>query len=619
MIHDKKKLDRDLVKQAVSIESVIGSYIDLKPEGGGELVACCPFHDERTPSFKVTPSKGLFYCFGCHRSGDVFTFIEKIEGVTFTEAIRRVAEIGGLNPESVSVDDSKPRQAVSQERPRIVATYEYRDEKGDLVYEKVRIEPGPNGKSKDFRQRRKHPIDGDWVWSLKAGKYLKSSKGDWFKAKDDADSDAVIDELEESPRPLYRLPEVIDAETVYVVEGEKDVETLRGLGLVGTTKGGSSEKWLPEHTEYLRGKRVYIFPDQDGTGRKKGDEIAQALKGVAVECFVLNPQKGKDITEFVELGGSVQELTEVIERTLRQAHIDQLEKRGLFSAMEILDLFEGGYEALLNPASRAPGLMSGFSGFDEMTAGLRGGELIILAARPAMGKTALALNIGFNVSAKKKTVAIFSLEMSRESLLTRMMCSQARIDQQRHKKGYLNSEERSKMAKAFYDLSEMPIFIDDAAGTTLPMIQGKLADLKKRTGKLDLVIVDYLQLMSVKGKENRVQEVSALSRGLKVLAREFNVPFLVLSQLSRATESRAGDHRPQLSDLRESGSIEQDADIVTFLYREEYYKPDREDLKGIAEWIIGKQRNGPTGKIKLTFLNSITKFEDAAEPWREAA
>jgi replicative DNA helicase len=229
--------------------------------------------------------------------------------------------------------------------------------------------------------------------------------------------------------------------------------------------------------------------------------------------------------------------------------------------------------------------------------------------------TAFALNIAQHVSLRmKQTAAVFSLEMSKESLLTRMLCAAARVDSQRFRSGYLTQEERRKLHTALAELTESPLYIDDTAGLHLMDMHAKLRRLKSERGKIGLVVVDYLQLMSGRGRyENRNQEVSALSRGLKLLAKELNVPMLVLSQLSRAVETRQGDHRPQLSDLRESGSIEQDADLVGFVFREEVYNRDREDLKGLAELIVAKQRNGPVGTVNLVFLHAQTKFENRAE------
>ena len=237
-----------------------------------------------------------------------------------------------------------------------------------------------------------------------------------------------------------------------------------------------------------------------------------------------------------------------------------------------------------------------------MTGGMHAGELIILAARPSMGKTALALNIAQHVATHpdvKKTVAVFSLEMSKESLLTRMICAESRVDQQSFRAGFLDADERRRLQVAANKLVKAPLFIDDSPGLGLMEMHSKLRRLKNEH-ELGLVVVDYLQLMTGRGRsENRNQEVSMLSRGLKLLSKELSVPMLVLSQLSRAPETRQGDHRPQLSDLRESGSIEQDV-----------YKPDREDLKGAAEFLIAKQRNGPIGRVNLVFMKQFTRFEN---------
>jgi replicative DNA helicase len=300
---------------------------------------------------------------------------------------------------------------------------------------------------------------------------------------------------------------------------------------------------------------------------------------------------------------------------------DERDRDTLATPREIIEEFQGGLSAFLDPSRRIKGVSTGFVKFDELTGGLHPGELIILAARPSMGKTALALNIAQHIATHpslRKTVAVFSLEMSKEALLTRMICAAARVDQQKFRAGYLNKEERRRLQIAAADLAEAPLFIDDTAGIGLMEIHAKLRRLKAEHG-LGLVVIDYLQLMSGRGRfENRNQEVSFLSRGLKLMAKELNVPMLVLSQLSRAPETRPGDHVPQLSDLRESGSIEQDADLVAFIYREEYYKPDREDLRGLADLIIGKQRNGPIGRVRLAFLKEFTKFENLAADLGEA-
>ena len=294
----------------------------------------------------------------------------------------------------------------------------------------------------------------------------------------------------------------------------------------------------------------------------------------------------------------------------------------LESPSSIIEKFPGGVNAFLDPSQRVSGLSTGFTKFDEMTGGLHGGELIILAARPSMGKTALALNMAQHVATHplmRKPVAVFSLEMSSASLLTRLLCAAARVDQHKFRAGYLNADERRKLQVALAELTESPLYLDDTAGVNLMDVHSKLRRMKAEHG-LSLVVIDYLQLMSTRGRiENRNQEVSALSRGLKLMAKDLDVPFIVLSQLSRASETRPGDHKPQLSDLRDSGSIEQDADLVAFIYREELYRKDREDLKGLADLIIAKQRNGPIGTVPLRFLNQFTRFENRAEDLPEEA
>jgi replicative DNA helicase len=294
---------------------------------------------------------------------------------------------------------------------------------------------------------------------------------------------------------------------------------------------------------------------------------------------------------------------------------DSQTNAGLLTPQEVIQNFQGGINAFLDPSKRIKGTSTGFLKLDEMTGGFHRGELIILAARPSMGKTALALNIAHHVACKlHQPVAIFSLEMSNDSLLTRMLCASARVDSQHFRRGYLVEADRRKLREAANDLVGAPLYIDDTAGVHLMDMHAKLRRLKQQSGELGLVIVDYLQLMSGHGRfENRNQEVSTISRGMKMLAKELDCPMLVLSQLSRAPETRVGDHRPQLSDLRESGSIEQDADLVGFIFREEVYKKDREDLKGLAELIIAKQRNGPIGIANLVYLHALTKFENRAE------
>jgi replicative DNA helicase len=288
---------------------------------------------------------------------------------------------------------------------------------------------------------------------------------------------------------------------------------------------------------------------------------------------------------------------------------DDRVRAGFHGVMDIVHESFGTIDELIERQGSITGVTTGFPELDSLTMGLQPSELIILAARPSMGKTALALNIAEHVAIHdKKTVGIFSMEMSRESLLIRLLASQARVDMRSMLfDGPTQKANYAKLALALSELASAPIFIDDSSGLTVMDMQAKCRRLKRDHG-LALVIVDYLQLMSGKGRfENRVQEVSSLSRGLKALAKELRVPVLALSQLSRAPEHRGSDHRPQLSHLRESGTIEQDADLVMFIFRQEVYTPTEEN-SGMAEIIVGKQRNGPTGKVDLVFLKPFTRF-----------
>jgi replicative DNA helicase len=288
-------------------------------------------------------------------------------------------------------------------------------------------------------------------------------------------------------------------------------------------------------------------------------------------------------------------------------------KSGFVSVREM----EGDAQALLTrlyeTKQMITGVPTGFTDLDRMTSGFQPGDLVILAARPSMGKTALALNFAEYVALKKEQpVGIFSLEMSRQQLLMRFLCAESLVDAHKVRTGYIGKDDFRQLIDALAAVTRAPLFIDDSSALTIMEMRAKARRLKAEHG-LSLLIVDYLQLMSGIGRvENRVQEISGISRGLKALAKELEVPVVALSQLSRAPEQRQGDHRPQLSDLRESGSIEQDADVVMFIFREEVYRPDEENA-GKADLIIAKQRNGPIGVVKLAFLRQFTKFENLLE------
>ena len=293
------------------------------------------------------------------------------------------------------------------------------------------------------------------------------------------------------------------------------------------------------------------------------------------------------------------------------------QRRNMQQLMHIKHIVESSFQKIeerYENRDSLSGVSSGFYDLDAMTSGFQASDLVIIAARPSMGKTAFVLNIAQHVAVEQNLpVAIFSLEMSKEQLVQRMLCAEAKIDANRLRTGLMHTNDWTHLAMAMGRLGEAPIYIDDSAMVNALEIRAKCRRLKSEMkGQLGLVVIDYIQLMQGrKVTDNRVQEVSEISRSLKQLAREINVPVLALSQLSRAVEARQ-NKRPMLSDLRESGSIEQDADIVMFIYRDEYYNPESEQ-RGEAEIIIAKQRNGPTGTADLLFQSSITRFLNKAQ------
>jgi replicative DNA helicase len=307
-----------------------------------------------------------------------------------------------------------------------------------------------------------------------------------------------------------------------------------------------------------------------------------------------------------------EELIDYAEKTV----FDLSDRRIKVSFSSLKDVIKDSFqmiEQLYDKKEMVTGVPTGFSQIDELTTGLQKSDLIIVGGRPSMGKTAFSLNIAQHVGAHmKEPVAIFSLEMSKEQLAFRMLCSEAMVDSNSIRKGFIKKEDWHRLTNAAGNLASAPIFIDDSAGMTVLEMRAKARRLKAEHG-LSLVIVDYLQLMRGRGNaERREQEISEISRSLKALAKELRVPVIALSQLNRGVESRT-EKKPTLADLRESGAIEQDADVIIFLYRDEVYNKKREDNKGKAEIIIAKQRNGPTGEIPLTFLSHCTRFENYAD------
>ena len=313
---------------------------------------------------------------------------------------------------------------------------------------------------------------------------------------------------------------------------------------------------------------------------------------------------------------SLDVLNAVEERLLQIS--DSAIKKGFSDIGQIVQESFGSIDQLYAQGREITGLETHYTDFDRMTSGLQASELVIIAARPSMGKTAWAINIAQNAAVRDgKVVAVFSLEMSKESLLRRLLASEALVNSRKIQTGFLPREDKQKLINALDRLMSSKMFIDDTPGITLAEMRAKARRLKQQEGQLDLILIDYLQLMTSSSNgpggrrpENRNQEVSVISRGLKALAKEMQVPVVALSQLSRGSEQRQGDKKPLLSDLRESGSIEQDADVVCFIHREEYYDRDNEDIKGQAEIIVAKQRNGPTGTIKLAYMSDYTRFEN---------
>jgi replicative DNA helicase len=361
------------------------------------------------------------------------------------------------------------------------------------------------------------------------------------------------------------------------------------------------------------GGPAYIASLLDGVPRSANVEYyARIVKEKSILRSLIEAGN-QIITTAYEASQDTEEILDQSERLIFRIAQDQL-RAGFVPMRVIADQSLKTIETLAERRELVTGLPTGFASLNEYTSGLQPSDLVVVAARPAMGKTSFALNIAQHAAQREgRKVGVFSLEMAREQLFLRLLTGLARVDAHRLRTGRLTKEEWSRLTQAFGELAEAPLFIDDTAGITVLEMRAKSRRLKLEQG-LDLVIVDYLQLIRSRARfENRNQEISEISRSLKELAKELSVPVIAISQLSRAPEQRGGDRRPQLSDLRESGAIEQDADVVLFIYREEVYKPTEEN-RGRAQIIIAKQRNGPIGNIDMAFIREYTKFEDLE--WR---
>jgi replicative DNA helicase len=410
----------------------------------------------------------------------------------------------------------------------------------------------------------------------------------------------------DSHRRIYsRMAELIDGrravDIVTLAEElarRKEVEAVGGVAYLASLTEGLPRR--PSIEEYVR-----IVKDKS---------LARQLIGICNTAITRAADQSDEA--LVVLDAAESGLLEVSERGIT---------RGFAGIPEIVRDSFGTIDNLYAQQKEVTGLATHYTQFDKMTSGLQASDLIIIAARPSMGKTAWAINIAENAAVRDgKVVAVFSLEMSKESLLRRMLASQALVSMQKIQTGFIPKADRGKLMEALERLAESKIFIDDTPAIALSEMRAKARRLQRQQGGLDLIVIDYLQLMTAstlgvgsRRYENRTQEVSAISRGLKALAKELRVPVVALSQLSRASEQRGGDKKPMLSDLRESGSIEQDADVVAFIHRDSYYNKDENgeedpDSKNKAEIIIAKQRNGPTGSVLLAYRADCTRFENLA-------
>jgi replicative DNA helicase len=384
---------------------------------------------------------------------------------------------------------------------------------------------------------------------------------------------------------LYNRSERADSITVTEeLRKRSDLEAIGGPATIAhILEYATTTANLEEHIKIVASKAVLR-------------NLIHAAQEIQEESFAASDETG-DILDRAE-----QRIFAITDARVRQGFVPL--KALLKPAFEHIQM-------LFERKEHVTGVPSGYTDLDKLTAGFQKGDLVIIAGRPAMGKTSLAVNIVENAAIRHGVpAAIFSIEMSKEQLVLRLLCSQSEVALHKVRNGFLGHEDWPRLTTGAGLLTQAPIWLDDSPSPTVLELRAKCRRLKAE-GKLGLVVIDYLQLIRSAGRaENRVQEISQITRALKALAKELEVPVVALSQLSRAVEQRTGkdSKRPQLSDLRESGSVEQDSDVVLFVFREEYYKPDDPSLKGKATIIIAKQRNGPTGDVTLTFLREFTKF-----------
>lgn len=433
--------------------------------------------------------------------------------------------------------------------------------------------------------------------------------GDHIPPHSLAAEEAVLGSILFDPAAIAQVVDRLPAEAFYLEGHKKIYRIMRGLhssgkppDMVGVISGLQDQGWLAEV-----GGQGRVVQLAEVIGSANIDQYAKLVAEKATRRQLI--QVGVEISQLGrDVGPELPQLLDLAEQKLFGVTQDHT-TGDLSSAAEILvDTFTKIEQ--LSVGLALPGLTCGFYDLDAMTQGFQRSDLVILAGRPAMGKTAFALNIARNVASfHKLPVAIYSLEMSKEQLVQRLLASDVRIESGRLRSGRISQHEWEPLGQAIGTLSQVPLYVDDTPNITVNEIRSKSRRLMAEWGGLGLIVIDYLQLMEG-GGENRVQELAKITRSLKQLARELNTPVIALSQLSRGVESRA-NKRPMMSDLRESGSIEQDADLILMLYRDEYYNPDTLD-KGLAEAIIVKHRNGPTGPVKLLFESRFTQFLNLA-------
>jgi replicative DNA helicase len=427
---------------------------------------------------------------------------------------------------------------------------------------------------------------------------------------------AVLGAILVDPEALFKIAEFLEAKDFYRFAHEMIYKAALALF------GDNEPVDIVSVSEYLKDHE--LLDDVGGRAYINDLSLAIATSENVVHYAHIVREKSR-LRLLIQAGTEIvftanDEIESEVAFDKAEQIIFQLSQKGISDDLRhIQDFLPAAYERVedrFNNKDKLLGIPSGFYDLDVITAGFQKSNMIVIAARPSMGKTAFALNIATHVALGENTpVAFFSLEMSTDELVQRMLCSEAEVDGQRVRSGEIHQQDFVKLTQAMAVLGDAPLYIDDSDGLTLMQIRAKARKLKTEVKDLGLIIVDYLQLIdgreNLSRGDNRVQEISMISKGLKSIAKELKVPVIALSQLSRNLESRP-DKRPMLSDLRESGAIEQDSDVVIFLYRDEYYTKDDTEKPGIATVIVAKQRNGPTSELDLLFRNNITKFLNPA-------